>query len=249
MMSEILPFLVLILVLGILSSLPLYLLSQERRANQRLGELAVQRGWSLREHPTTRRAYIFKDREEPWEIDLYRSGSQHPALTVWRSILLQWSDNPVLIISKLEPHDLPDQADLLEADRLRRTGGELLTRTAGWGTLPAPGPWGLLRLGIAPSDLSPQPCGSEQFRQSYSVLASSAASAQRLLSPQVEAQLLEWPELDKPMQAPILLANQEGVSIRLPHDQAVQQPELFDRLVRLGAALSEAVQAFQPGQP
>ena len=115
-----------------------------------------------------------------------------------------------------------------------------MTRTTGWGALPAPGPWGLLRLGFEPADIKAQPTGSDALRQKFSVLSRSASAAGGLLNSEVESLLLGWPRMQLRMDAPLVIANQEGLRVRLPNDKAIQQTDLLDRLVELGLALEQA---------
>ena len=243
MTNTLLAFLFLILVIGVLSILPIYLMRRDRQVSESLEDFARERAWRIRRHPTTRRAFIFSpggEDDSSWELVLTRSGSQGAALTVWKSTLIEWKQEPVLIGPKRDEGFIPAGAGTLANDPSSGVGGELLTRTSGWGALPAPGPWGLFRLGLTPVDLSPQPAGTEELRRHYSILAGSVSLAEGLLSSRVERQLLDWPDQDEPMNAPLILANQDGLSVRLPNDNAARQTQLLERLVDLGAALCEA---------
>lgn len=237
-----LPYLVVTVVIGGLLLLVFYLIRQEWQVTDKLAEFAAQRGWSLQEHPDVGRAFVLRggDPERRWEIELYRSSRHQPALTTWKSTAIDWTATPVLIGAQIAGLFAPDADEGLTAGQLDRLGGELFTRTSGWGALPTPGPWGLLRHGIEPGDLTLQSAGSEEFRRIFSVLSGSLPAAQRLLSNSVERQLLAWPDMTTRMDAPLVIANQEGLSVRLPHDKAIKQTDLLESLEELGLALEEA---------
>jgi hypothetical protein len=241
-MSTVLPYLVLVLLIGGLMLMVTYFIRQEGGVVDKLAAFADQRGWGLREHPEVDRAFIFQadDSQGGWEIELVRSGRHQPALTTWKSTKIDWTEAPVLIGAQIEELLKTDGDESLNAEQLERLGGELMTRTTGWGAMPAPGPWGLLRLGFEPADLKAQPVGSEALRQIFSVLSRSATAAEGLLNSEVERLLLVWPEMQTRMDPPLVIANQEGLRVRLPHDKAIQQTDLLDRLVELGLALEGA---------
>jgi hypothetical protein len=247
-MNMILPFLAIAVAIGLLAIIPIYIISQERKANQQLVDIAQARGWSIAPHPTTQRAFIFRPSEsgDDWQLELYRSSSHQAALTIWKSKLVGWGNDLVLISTRLAGWDDLATQEGLPPDALAQLGGELFTRTNGWGAMPSSGPWGMFKLGITPADLTPLEAGSAAFRSVYGLLGNSPSLAEHLLNPEVETLLLRWVEAGLENDTPMVIANQAELSVRLPNDEGIQRKELLDELVALGSALTQAAQQDHP---
>ena len=72
-MINILPYLIVIAVIGSLLLLVFNLIRQEWQVTDQLAEFAALRGWSLQEHPEAGRAFIIMggDPDHPWQIELF----------------------------------------------------------------------------------------------------------------------------------------------------------------------------------
>jgi len=227
-----------ILIIAGLLAMAAYYVRKEWKTLFEIKELAKRRGWTLQPHPAANRAYIFKDRhgEITWEIELYRSGRSQSALTLWKTDDAAYPDGPVLIGVGLDAEYAPTAG---EGESLQ-PNWELMLRPAGWGAMAVMNPFGLSRLGIDPTGLELQQAGSSAFQEKYSVLGKSPASIERLLTSQVERQLLNWPETRSVIDYPLVIAGPAGITIRLNNDHAAESPDLLDKLIDLGLSLAQA---------
>jgi len=230
-----------ILVIALSLLMAGYLVRRERKVTEQLQEKAAQHGWSLQRHPAARRAFRIKGRsgEIHWEMELFRSGKQQSALTLWRCMDGGYDGGPALIgvgLDRLYGQAAPGEEPRPDVNEL---GWQLLLRPSGWGVFAAFSPLGLQQLGIEPSGLSPQTAGSSAFQARYTVLAHSLTGAERLLSPTLERALLDWPESKSFIDYPLLVAGREEITIRLHNDRPAEQPELLEKIIGLGLALVE----------
>lgn len=242
-MSETLLFVVMILIAGGLIVVGAYIARQEIGQVESLGRHARERGWSLERHPVVSRALVFKGRSGPvgWRIELYRSGRYQSARTTWITEDVSLAGGPVLIGADLDALSLAENGELADKGALNQLGQEFLDRPAGWGAPALPGWLELGRMGIDLARIVPQPAGSAAFQERFSVLAPSLERAQRLLSPQVEALWLEWAPTGASAELPLVVANLDGLSLRLANDRALKDPQILDRLAALGLALAETI--------
>jgi hypothetical protein len=242
-MSETLPFVVMILIAGGLLVVGAYIARQELGQAESLGRHARERGWSLERHPVVSRALVFKGPSDPvgWRIELYRSGRYQSAMTIWLAEDVALVDGPVLIGAGLDGLHMAEDGELAGKAALNQLGQEFLSRPAGWGAPALPGWLELARMGIDLARVVPQPAGSAAFQEHFSVLAPSLERAQRLLSPQVEARWLDWAQIEASAGLPLVVANLDGLSLRLANDRALVEPQILDRLAALGLALAETI--------
>lgn len=240
-MNIALPFLILGILFVAAAGLAYYLASLELKLAQALDQFSRQRGWTFQRHPKNRRAYQFYGCQEEisWEITLYRNARNQLPSTVWISEHLCPERQTVVIGAGLEHLFAPTRHD----------SSQMHLRTPGWGVYTMPDILGLDSLGVDLHDLEPQAIGGEVIRQHYQVFAPDQTSAEAILSPEVEQQLLAWPITQSLVEAPLIIASDGQVAIRLAHDRAAAQPELLERLVNLGLVLCKTSKPMIIGNP
>jgi len=83
-MNTLIPYLVIIAVVGGLFFAIFNLIRREWQVTDQLSEFAIHRGWKLQEHPKVGRAFLISssDADHPWQIELFRSSRHQPALHV-----------------------------------------------------------------------------------------------------------------------------------------------------------------------
>jgi len=242
-MSEILGFLVMVLIFGGLLTLAAYTVQREWKLEEGLAEFARGRGWSFQRHPAGRKAYIFKSREDPvaWTLELYRSGKYQAAQTLWATDDHALSEGPVLIGSEIAHVYAGGSVDDQTRQQVARVGWELFTRTSGWGAFALPNLARIENLGLDSDRLAPRPAGSNDFQKHYSSIGPSTGLVERLLTPRLQALLLKWPSSHSLAEMPLLIAASDGLSVRLASDRPAGHPELLADLVEIGLALADAL--------
>jgi hypothetical protein len=89
------------------------------------------------------------------------------------------------------------------------------------------------------ADLPEVTAGTDTLRRRYAIQTNDEESARRLLTAAIESSLLDWPFQPKnPWYAPIILADEDGLQIRLL--VAVYDLPVLEYLVNLGQALISA---------
>lgn len=235
-------YLVLFALILLTVALVYYLQRGEERVKGNLQSLAEKHNWQVDAHPRENRAYVLKGQqgEVSWELELYRGGRSRAPLTLWKTSGASIPDGPILIGADLGGLSL-NVAQEGNAHDVPRPGWELLAKTPGMGVYPLPYPLGLAELDINPADLTPQNAGSPTFQERFKVLGCSPSGARRILTPEIERQLLDWPQEGSAVDLPVIIADRHGLSVRLNQDKPADQPALIEGLVKLGLDLAHTV--------
>ncbi len=261
--------LVVALIVLLTAGMVFLLLIDQRWRRQRLGalrDLAQASGWQLQTHvPVPTRPSRFFDvvlsgsavgadgGRLPWTIAFrpaessQRSGSQSSS-----SASVEWQATAV---------DLPFDTVLLLPMLPRSAGGPPVNMEQMGGLGAQLGMFAvrlmLRSLGIEGEGLEFQQAGSDIFRKEYAVLSRSAGSAQRVLTPELENALLDWPAPGSSKYLPGVIIDDGGVRVRIQNDITVAdqlnpsrlayERQLPGRLLQLGLVVCRALQAAGTG--
>lgn len=191
----------------------------DRKWRQQWKEVAAEHGWEYRTGAASPVATVIAGTRDDiaWTLSYrrshYRSGGTKVSedSVEWRSEAAALHEGSVLVIPR--PPNLPVGAE---------------TQLAGIGLT-------LLRFvfaqaGVDSTDMSPQPVGSTLFQSKFITLSQSALTARALLAHSVESQLLNWPPVRNPSILPSVIADANGVRVRV--GRGVMLTEMFgdDRL-------------------
>jgi hypothetical protein len=235
-----LPYLLLVLLVGLGLLLPAFLRQrQEARVRDQLSALAARRGWIYRPHPQAYHAYQVEGQQDEtsWEVELYRSERLRFAFTLWST------KNASLIggTTLFGGHFLEGYASSnLDNETDQKSPSPWMTRLQR-SALEQTYLLHLQNQGINLERLAVQKLGSPAFQEKYTVLASSPSIARQVLNDAIERFLLDWPARHPQSNVPLTIANRQGVSVCLVDDRTESQPELLERLVALGLDLAAAL--------
>lgn len=238
-MSDMLPYLILIVLLGILIPGAIYLIRQEQKGIENLKNIAAKHGWTLRKHPAANRAFLIAGRSQTidWEIELYRSGRSQTALTQWQTTSAAFAAGPLVIGGKVD-RAISNGDD--RATAISKVDWELLARPSGWGALAFPSPLGGKLFAADLSNLSIYPAGSSDFQSRYVVFAQSPAEAQKVITLELEEQFIHWPESPAARDFPLVIADPEGIRVQLQNERAISEPDVLERIIDMGIVISNA---------